>query len=79
MTVEVRTVSISESSLERKLFCEAQAWISVLVRHVQLRLPIDLSEESLGHVAGQQTVAVLGKHRMIPHPIIHAQANEPAK
>ena len=51
----------------------------VLVRHVPLRLSIDLSEESLGHVAGQQTVAVLGKHRMIPHPIIHAQANEPAK
>ena len=51
----------------------------VLVRHKLLRLPVHFGEEPLRYLGGQQTVAVLRKHRVIPHCIIHAQAHKPAK
>ena len=51
----------------------------VLVGHKLLRPHVHLREEALRDIARQQAVAVLGKHRVVPHRIVHAQANEPAK
>ena len=51
----------------------------VLVGHELLRLLVHLGEKSLGHIRAQQPIPVLGKHRMVPHRIVHAQAHEPAE
>jgi hypothetical protein len=49
----------------------------VFVAHKALALPVHFRKEMLCHIGGQQTVAVLRKHRMVPHRIVHSQANEP--
>jgi len=38
-----------------------------------------LGEELLRHLAGQQPVPILREHCMVPHRVIHTQANEPAE
>jgi hypothetical protein len=39
----------------------------------------DRCQELGGHLAFEQTVAVLREHRVIPHRIIDPQPNEPAE
>jgi hypothetical protein len=39
----------------------------------------DVIEETLGDVAGQQPLPVLGEHGGIPHGVIHVQPHEPAE
>ena len=51
----------------------------VLIAHVFLRRPVDLGKTPPRHVGVQQTVAVLGENRVVPHCIVHAQVNEPAE
>lgn len=49
----------------------------VLVAHEPLCLPVHFREEPLHPLRVQQTVAVFGKHRMVPHRVIHPQAHIP--
>ena len=49
-----------------------------LVAHKSLGAKVYFRKKMPRHVRGQQPVAVLGKHRVIPHRIVHAQACEPA-
>ncbi len=51
----------------------------VLVGHELLRLLVHLGEEPLRHIRGQQSIAVLGEHRMVPHRVVHAKAHKPAE
>ena len=51
----------------------------VLVTHKLLRPQVNLREEALRDIARQKAVAVLGKHRVVPHRIVHAQADKPTK
>lgn len=53
----------------------------VLGRHEQLdpRLRDYSRQQSLGHVAVQQAVAVLAEHACIPHRTVSRQADEPAE
>lgn len=40
---------------------------------------IHFGKEVLRHLGVQQTIAVLQEHHIVPHRIVYAQANEPAK
>ena len=51
----------------------------VLVAHEALCLLVNLSEELLRYLAGEQAVTVLREHGMVPHRVIHAEADKPAK
>ena len=84
LTVEVRAVAIGAVLLtEALLRCPGldQRPIDgeVLIAHEALRLVVDLGKELLRHLAGEQSVAVLRKHGVIPHRVIHAEADEPAE
>jgi hypothetical protein len=51
----------------------------VIVAHEALGLLVHRREKPLRHLALQQPVAVLRKHGVVPHRVVHAQADEPAK
>ena len=51
----------------------------VLVAHEPLRMLVHFSKELLRHIGGQQSVAVSGKHCMVPHRVIHARTHKPAE
>src|SRR5450631_878327 len=42
------------------------------------RLLEDCAKELLGGVAVEEALAVLGKHRYVPHGVVHVETNEPA-
>jgi hypothetical protein len=83
--VEVRAVAIVGAVLGAKALLRGprldQRAIDgeVLVRHEPLGLLVDFGKELLRHLGGQQPVAVLRKHRMVPHRVVHAQAHKPAE
>ena len=58
---------------QRAVHCE------VLIAHELFRPQVHFREEALRHGTGQKPVAVLGKYGMVPHRIVHAQTDEPAK
>ena len=51
----------------------------MIVRHERPRLLVHRSKELLRHFAVEQPVAVLGEDRMVPHRVVHAQADKPAE
>jgi hypothetical protein len=53
--------------------------VEMIVRHEPRGALVHLREDALRHLRGQQKVAVLGEHCMVPHRVVHAQAHEPAK
>ena len=84
LTVEVRAVTIgavllAEALLRRPSLDQRSVDREVLIAHEALGLFVDFGEELLRHLAGEQTVAVLRKHGVVPHRVIHAEADEPAK
>ena len=83
VAVEVRAIAVArtilgpEALLRRPGLDPRAVHREVLVGHVLLRPLVDLGEEPLRHLRGQQTVAVLGEHRVVPHRIVHAEPDEP--
>ena len=51
----------------------------VIVTHEALRLLVHRREKLLRYFAVEQSVSVLGEHRMVPHRVVHAQTHEPAE
>jgi len=42
-------------------------------------LGLDAREKEPGHVRGDQTLPILGKDGVVPHLVVHGQADKPAK
>ena len=51
----------------------------MLVRHELVRSQVHFGKEPLRHIVGQQSFPVLGKHRVLPHRLVHPQARKPAE
>jgi hypothetical protein len=59
----------------RGLMCPIAAFLAVEV-HRRIAAP---SGRTLGDVALQQPLAVLGEHRHVPHRVVHVQTHKPPK
>ena len=75
LAVKVRAVAIVATALGTKALLRGPGLNQravhgeVLVGHELLRAQVDLGEEPLRHLAGQQPVAVLREHRVLPYRI----------
>jgi hypothetical protein len=75
--VIVRAVLLAQALLRSPGLEQRAIDGEVLVTHEPLRPLVDLGEKPLRHLAGQQLVPVLGKHRVVPHRVVHARTDEP--
>jgi hypothetical protein len=85
LTMEVRSVAVigtvlgAEALLRRPGLDQWAVHGEVIVGQERLGPLVHFGEKALRHLAGEQTVPVLGEHRMVPHRVVHAQADEPAE
>src|SRR5271157_6277706 len=85
LAAKVRPVAVIGAVLRAKALlrgpCLNQRSINseMLVGHEPLSMLVYFGKELLRNIGSQQPVAVLGKDRVVPHRIVHAQTHEPAK
>lgn len=77
--VAIASVFLAEALLRSPSLDQGAVHGEVIVGDEPFSLRGEGCEELLRHVRGQQTVAFLRKHRMVPHRIVHAQADELAE